>query len=382
MNGWIDSQVYNNTFYDLGNSWAILLQGNTAGLKYFDETALEYCDNNEGECSECGEDYCKIKHDPRNIQIRNNIFLNQTRMASVDNASANISFSNNIYWNDGSQMVFREDGELLYSLEDFTHESNSYAEPPGLTDAAKGEFTLTENSVAIDHGYALLAPATDYAGNSRDSNPDIGAYEYQNPNPAPPDAPTGIEASDGTYTNKVAISWNSSDGATGYDVYRNTADNSSTASIILSTHLSTSGDDETVESGQTYYYWVKAKKTIDGNTLESPFSDVDSGYASEAPPVNQYTLTTSTQGNGTIGLSPARDVYDEGASVTISATPGADYQFDHWEGDISGSANPLDITVTSDMNVTAVFTIIQNPEDGSDSDSGGSCLISTLSQSP
>jgi hypothetical protein len=375
MNGWIDSQVYNNTFYDLGNSWAILLQGNTAGLKYFDETALEYCDNNEGECSECGDDYCIIKHDPDNIQIRNNIFLNQTMMASVDNASTNISFSNNIYWNDGSQMLFMENGELRYSLEAFTLESDSYEESPGLTDAEKGEFTLAENSVAIDHGYALLAPATDYAGDPRDSNPDIGAYEYQSQNPDPPDAPTGIEASDGTYVNKVTISWNSSDGATDYDVYRNTADNSSTASMLFSTHLSTSGDDENAESGQTYYYWVKAKKTIDGNTLESPFSDVDSGYASEAPPANQYTLTTSTQGNGTIGLSPASDVYDEGTSVTITATPGTDYQFDHWEGDISGSTNPLDITVTSDMSVTAVFTTIQNSEDDPGSDSGGSCFI-------
>ncbi|MGD9224138.1 MAG: DUF5123 domain-containing protein [Desulfobacteraceae bacterium] len=624
MNGWKDSRVYNNTFYNLGNSWAILLQGNTAGLQYFDSIAASYCDGHSGECSSCGSGCYVIKHDPDNIQIRNNIFLRQQQMVSVDSASTNISFSNNIYWNNGSSMSFRENGSSRSSVDAFTLESNSYQKAPGLTDAASGDFTLTENSVAIDNGYASLAPTADYAGDSRDSAPDIGAYEYQssNSNPVPPDAPTGIEASDGTFTDKVTINWNSStgatgydvyrnteddsstasiifstsqstsgddenvesgrtyyywvkakkatdgdilessfsdvdtgyadqinlandtthigdsenfgatepvenlwdgeysqqagspgntgidsfwvefdlgamydlsmirfygdaegtwvskrysvlvkkeetdeytpiidnadcfssdmyqtdlsdvsaryiklvvvgdtdahatqcrefkvfgtpsttvipdaptgidasdgtytdkvtiswdsaDGATGYDVYRNTADDSSTASIIFSTSLSTGGDDESVESGRTYYYWVKAKNSIDGNILESPFSDVDSGYASEDPLVNQYTLTTSTQGNGTIDLDPESDSYEEGTSVTITATPSTDYQFDHWEGYISGSANPLDITVTSDMAVTAVFTLIENPvidPDSIDLDglSGDSCFIFSL----
>jgi hypothetical protein len=128
---------------------------------------------------------------------------------------------------------------------------------------------------------------------------------------------------------------------------------------------------------------VKAKKTIDGDILESSFSDVDTGHASEVASENQYTLTTSIQGEGTVDINPASDAYDEGAPVTITAIPSADYEFDHWEGDISGSDNPLDITVTSDMIVTAIFTMIINPSNdpGSidlDSPSTSRCFISVL----
>lgn len=97
-----------------------------------------------------------------------------------------------------------------------------------------------------------------------------------------------------------------------------------------------------------------------------------------APP-GQSTITTATQGNGTITLDPSGDAYDEGTEVTLTATPSNGYQFDHWEGDASGSANPLTITVNSDMNVTSVFT---ESSEGSKSSGGGGgsggCFIFNL----
>ena len=187
MNGWRDSQVYNNTFYDLGNSWAILLEGGEAGNDYRDAIAAKYCKDNVNSCEksclkgDLPEDGCyRITHTPKNIQVRNNIFVNQTHMASVDNASTNISFSNNIYWNGGSGMSFNYLGTSYRSVKSFPPESNSgsYQQDPELTNPGNLDFTLGDGSIAINNGYALFDLSTDYEGNLRDENPDIGAYEY------------------------------------------------------------------------------------------------------------------------------------------------------------------------------------------------------------
>lgn len=54
-------------------------------------------------------------------------------------------------------------------------------ESPDFTDYDINDFTLLENSAAIDQGNESIAEEIpeDIAGNSRTSNPDIGAYEYQ-----------------------------------------------------------------------------------------------------------------------------------------------------------------------------------------------------------
>ncbi|GEM_PF-3758476 len=69
-----------------------------------------------------------------------------------------------------------------------------------------------------------------------------------------------------------------------------------------------------------------------------------------------YTLTVGVSGgNGSVNPSGS-NLYVYGTDVQITATPASGYQFDHWEGDASGSSNPLTVTVRSDMAVNAVFT--------------------------
>ncbi|PHN06563.1 glycoside hydrolase family 44 protein [Flavilitoribacter nigricans] len=71
---------------------------------------------------------------------------------------------------------------------------------------------------------------------------------------------------------------------------------------------------------------------------------------------SQYTITTSVQGQGTVSLSPAGGIYDAGTQVTITATPATNYQFDDWSGDVSGSGNPLVVTLNGDLSVQANFS--------------------------
>ena len=68
--------------------------------------------------------------------------------------------------------------------------------------------------------------------------------------------------------------------------------------------------------------------------------------------IPSFTLTVNAS-NGTVDYS---DSHLQGATTTITATPAAGYVFTGWEGDASGSDNPLTITMNSDKTVTALFT--------------------------
>ncbi|WP_442267568.1 InlB B-repeat-containing protein [Tenacibaculum sp. ZS6-P6] len=74
--------------------------------------------------------------------------------------------------------------------------------------------------------------------------------------------------------------------------------------------------------------------------------------------VTQYTLTLNAT-DGTITPNPAGGTYDDGTSITLTATPNSGYEFTGWSGDASGTTNPLDITMDADKTVTATFAPIQ-----------------------
>jgi hypothetical protein len=75
----------------------------------------------------------------------------------------------------------------------------------------------------------------------------------------------------------------------------------------------------------------------------------------EPIPVPEYNLSVSViSGEGSV--SPAGGTYEEGTIVTITATPGANYMFDGWNGDVADS-DAAETTVIMDENkaVEAVF---------------------------
>ncbi len=128
-----------------------------------------------------------------------------------------------------------------------------------------------------------------------------------------PPPPSNVNATDGTYTNKVHITWNfaAPPGERYYGVWRNTTNNPNTAVKLLGnfwTHRNWE-DDWTAVPGQVYYYWVKT--AISHNTspnanppFVSVFSLVDTGYASNpaiSRPSNMalWLRFHSFTGNGT-----------------------------------------------------------------------------------
>jgi|CXWL01.1.fsa_nt_gi hypothetical protein len=66
-----------------------------------------------------------------------------------------------------------------------------------------------------------------------------------------------------------------------------------------------------------------------------------------------FALTTSATTGGSV--TPGGS-YPYGTSVTVSATPDATHQFIGWAGDATGTAPSILLTLTSPLNVQAVFT--------------------------
>lgn len=72
----------------------------------------------------------------------------------------------------------------------------------------------------------------------------------------------------------------------------------------------------------------------------------------------QYQLTTSDFPEPGGAVSPATgSFFDAGSAVTVGATPASPYTFTSWSGAASGSANPVSISMSAPLSVTANFGV-------------------------
>ena len=75
-----------------------------------------------------------------------------------------------------------------------------------------------------------------------------------------------------------------------------------------------------------------------------------------------YTLSINAT-NGSVIKSPDKTSYTEAETVTLTATPDADYTFANWSDGTSGTTNPITITMNSNKTVTANFEVVVIPGD-------------------
>jgi len=93
-------------------------------------------------------------------------------------------------------------------------------------------------------------------------------------------APTNVAATDGTFTNKVTVSWAAQADATGYEVWKNTSNDISTASRIIVTTATTADDSTNAVSGIQYWYWVRGTNAV----ATSGYSLPDTGWVNLMAP--------------------------------------------------------------------------------------------------
>ena len=78
-------------------------------------------------------------------------------------------------------------------------------------------------------------------------------------------------------------------------------------------------------------------------------------------PGDQFVVTASTVGSGTVTRDPDQSTYACGESVTFTAQPGAGASFTGWSGALTGTQNPVSMSVQADVSVTATFALDSSP---------------------
>jgi fibronectin type 3 domain-containing protein len=117
----------------------------------------------------------------------------------------------------------------------------------------------------------------------------LGCTGDETDNPTNPNmpTPTGVSASDGTYDDKVVVTWNAVtaptgiDAVTAYKVYRSlsTNENPGSAQLLATVNApTTTYNDTSAEEGTTYHYWV----TATNGTETSAYGGEDVGHRGEA----------------------------------------------------------------------------------------------------
>jgi hypothetical protein len=135
-----------------------------------------------------------------------------------------------------------------------------------------------------------------------------------------PSAPTNFTASEGTYRDRIQLTWSTVTNAVSYVVYRST-NNTTNAAVVLSDTTETIYDDTDVVRGVRYYYWVVTQGDLG---LPSDFSVLAMGWRRSAA----ATLVADYDGDGK--ADPAQ-YYEEAASFGLLLS-GSDYTPDSRTG--------------------------------------------------
>jgi hypothetical protein len=179
-----------------------------------------------------------------------------------------------------------------------------------------------------------------------------------------PDTPTNVSATDGTYTDKVVVTWTKSSGATGYKIYRDgellatvgdvatyndstaaagsiTAGTASASDGTSSSYVTLSVSGESTSNGTTYSYTVKATNSAG----DSSASTADNGY----------------RGVGTITYQWQRSAADSDASYSnitnattdpYNDTAGVEYPSGRYYRCVLSATGASSVTTTADRGYT------------------------------
>jgi uncharacterized repeat protein (TIGR02543 family) len=77
---------------------------------------------------------------------------------------------------------------------------------------------------------------------------------------------------------------------------------------------------------------------------------------------NQYSLTITIDGSGSVTKNPNKTTYTYGEVVTLTAIASSGWVFSSWTGDLTGSQNPKTITMNGNKAVTAHFADSAPPQ--------------------
>ena len=191
-------------------------------------------------------------------------------------------------------------------------------------------------------------------------------------------APNTPTVSDGTYTDKVLISWSSVSGANSYIIYRCTSTNSSSCSQI-DTDSSSPYDDTEATAGIIYYYRLTACSGSSGSGNCSSYSSYNQGHrAITAAPSIAFSPAAITAVVGAdIGNITVINIGGVIVSYSIAPAIANNLSFSTAIGSISGtpsataSATTYTVTATNSFGSSAATISIEVKSFSLDIDGNG-----------
>jgi hypothetical protein len=171
--------------------------------------------------------------------------------------------------------------------------------------------------------------------------------------PFPPSVPVSVAASDGIYSNKILVTWQASyNTPEAYIIYRNTINDSSSASIITTNGLAPFYEDYATVQGQDYYYWIKAINYFGESSL-SASARGRLGIGVDLPLAYEgfcYTTNESIDAkNGGKGWTNAWDITSANGTITVKS-PGLQY------GTLPVNGNCINFSPAEDSGVALELT--------------------------
>ncbi len=99
-----------------------------------------------------------------------------------------------------------------------------------------------------------------------------------------------------------------------------------------------------------------------GNSSKNPATDglIDYFFNTKSPIVpedndRKLTVNVAPSGGGTVVRDPIKENYACDEPVTLTPVPNTGYRFDHWSGDLTGTADPGTLIMNATKTVTANF---------------------------
>jgi len=110
----------------------------------------------------------------------------------------------------------------------------------------------------------------------------------------------------------------------------------------------------TPASGWEFVEWTGDVTGTSNSTSVTVNSDITAtAVFQEITP--QYVVNASVQGSGVISKDPDQEFYDEGTTVELTAVPDAGWYFAGWSGEVTGTQNPIVVTLNADYVISATF---------------------------
>jgi len=131
---------------------------------------------------------------------------------------------------------------------------------------------------------------------------------------------------------------------------------------VWNLYYSANGTTWSFAAGFQHEMVVNAYGPYIGNSSKNPATVglIDTFFNSKSPIVpedndRKLNLAVAPAGGGTVARNPVKDNYACDEPVTLTPVPAAGFKFDHWSGDLTGSANPATLVMDGTKNVTANF---------------------------